>query len=110
VKMRIYVLSALAAGLGGVVQASAGGSVAPYAASSPNDLLTILAAVIIGATALTGAGHGRRHVRRHPPARDDRERPRAEEHLELLPAGRDRGDLAHRDILDELRRRLQPNQ
>ena len=54
VKMRIYVLSALAAGLAGVVQASAGGSVAPYAASSSNDLLTILAAVIIGGTALTG--------------------------------------------------------
>jgi ribose/xylose/arabinose/galactoside ABC-type transport system permease subunit len=54
VKMRIYVLSAVAAGLAGVVQASAGGSVAPYAASSSNDLLTILAAVIIGGTALTG--------------------------------------------------------
>src|SRR5207237_7178831 len=51
---RLYVLSAISAGLAGVVQASAGGSVAPYAASSSNDLLTILAAVIIGGTALTG--------------------------------------------------------
>ena len=33
---------------------AAGGSVAPYAASNSNDLLTILAAVIIGGTALTG--------------------------------------------------------
>ena len=32
----------------------AAGSVAPYAASSSNDLLSILAAVIIGGTALTG--------------------------------------------------------
>ena len=54
VKIRLYVLSAISAGLAGVVQASAGGSVAPYAASSSNDLLTILAAVIIGGTALTG--------------------------------------------------------
>ena len=54
VKMRIYILSAVSAALAGVVQASAGGSVAPYAASSSNDLLTILAAVIIGGTALTG--------------------------------------------------------
>ena len=54
VKIRLYVLSAMSAGLAGVVQASAGGSVAPYAASSSNDLLTILAAVIIGGTALTG--------------------------------------------------------
>jgi ribose/xylose/arabinose/galactoside ABC-type transport system permease subunit len=54
VKVRLYVLSALSAGIAGVVQASAGGSVAPYAASNSNDLLTILAAVIIGGTALTG--------------------------------------------------------
>jgi ribose transport system permease protein len=54
VKIWIYVLSAAAAGLAGIVQASAGGSVAPYAASNSNDLLTILAAVIIGGTALTG--------------------------------------------------------
>ena len=54
VKVGLYSLSALSAGLAGVVQASAGGSVAPYAASSSNDLLTILAAVIIGGTALSG--------------------------------------------------------
>jgi ribose/xylose/arabinose/galactoside ABC-type transport system permease subunit len=54
VKISLYALSALAAGLAGIVQASAGGSVAPYAASSSNDLLTILAAVIIGGTALAG--------------------------------------------------------
>jgi ribose transport system permease protein len=53
-KLWIYVLSAVSAGAAGVVAASAGGSVAPYAASNSNDLLTILAAVIIGGTALTG--------------------------------------------------------
>jgi ribose transport system permease protein len=53
-KLWIYVLSAVSAGVAGVVAASAGGSVAPYAASNSNDLLTILAAVIIGGTALTG--------------------------------------------------------
>ena len=50
----LYVLSALSAGVAGVVQAAAAGSVAPYAPSNSNDLLTILAAVIIGGTALTG--------------------------------------------------------
>jgi ribose transport system permease protein len=54
VKLILYVLSAVAAGLAGIVEASAGGSVAPYATSNSNDLLTILAAVIIGGTALTG--------------------------------------------------------
>jgi ribose transport system permease protein len=54
VKLTLYILSALAAGLAGIVEASAGGSVAPYATSNSNDLLTILAAVIIGGTALTG--------------------------------------------------------
>ena len=58
VKLWVYVLSALAAGFAGVVLASAGGSVAPYAASSSNDLLYILAAVIIGGTALTGGRGG----------------------------------------------------
>jgi ribose transport system permease protein len=58
VKLWVYALSALAAGFAGVVQASAGGSVAPYAASSSNDLLYILAAVIIGGTALTGGRGG----------------------------------------------------
>jgi ribose transport system permease protein len=54
VKIWLYVLSAASAGLAGIVAAAAGGSVAPYAASNSNDLLTILAAVIIGGTALTG--------------------------------------------------------
>lgn len=54
VKIWLYVLSAASAGLAGIVEAAAGGSVAPYAASNSNDLLTILAAVIIGGTALTG--------------------------------------------------------
>jgi ribose/xylose/arabinose/galactoside ABC-type transport system permease subunit len=58
VKLWVYAFSALAAGFAGVVQASAGGSVAPYAASSSNDLLYILAAVIIGGTALTGGRGG----------------------------------------------------
>jgi ribose transport system permease protein len=54
VKIVLYILSAMAAGLAGIVEASAGGSVAPYATSNSNDLLTILAAVIIGGAALTG--------------------------------------------------------
>jgi ribose transport system permease protein len=58
VKLWVYALSALAAGFAGIVQASSGGSVAPYAASSSNDLLYILAAVIIGGTALTGGRGG----------------------------------------------------
>jgi ribose transport system permease protein len=54
VKIILYTLSALAAGIAGVVSASAAGSVAAYAASGSNDLLSIIAAVIIGGTALTG--------------------------------------------------------
>jgi ribose transport system permease protein len=54
VKILLYTLSALAAGVAGVVSASAAGSVAAYAASGSNDLLAIIAAVIIGGTALTG--------------------------------------------------------
>jgi ribose transport system permease protein len=57
-KTVVYVLSGLSAGLAGVVLASASGSVAPYAASNSNDLLNILAAVIIGGTALTGGRGG----------------------------------------------------
>ena len=57
VKIILYTTSALAAGIAGVVAASAAGSVAAYAASGSNDLLAIIAAVIIGGTALTG-GHG----------------------------------------------------
>jgi ribose transport system permease protein len=53
-KTLVYVLSGASAGLAGVVLAAASGSVAPYAASNSNDLLNILAAVIIGGTALTG--------------------------------------------------------
>jgi len=54
VKIVLYTISALAAGVAGVVAASAAGSVAAYAASGSNDLLAIIAAVIIGGTALTG--------------------------------------------------------
>lgn len=53
-KIVLYVLSALAAGVAGVVAASSAGSVAAYAGSGSNDLLAILAAVIIGGTALSG--------------------------------------------------------
>lgn len=54
VKTIVYVLSGLSAAVAGVVLTAASGSVAPYAASNANDLLYILAAVIIGGTALTG--------------------------------------------------------
>ena len=71
---------------------------APYAACNSNDLLYILAAVIIGGTALTG---GRGSVVGTLVGilllGDDRQRARALEHLELLPARRDRHDPAHRD-------------
>ena len=58
VKTTVYVLSGLSAAVAGVVLAAASGSVAPYAASNANDLLYILAAVIIGGTALTGGRGG----------------------------------------------------
>jgi ribose transport system permease protein len=54
VKTLIYVVAGLAAGAAGVLLAAASGSVAPFYASGQNDLLTILAAVIIGGTALEG--------------------------------------------------------
>lgn len=54
VKVMLYVLGGLAAGVAGVVLASASGSVAPFQAAGQNDLLIILAAVIIGGTALEG--------------------------------------------------------
>jgi ribose transport system permease protein len=55
VKIQFYVLGALGAGIAGIILASNSGAVAAYAASGANaDLLTILAAVIIGGTALTG--------------------------------------------------------
>jgi ribose transport system permease protein len=54
VKTLVYVVAGLAAGAAGVLLAAASGSVAPFYASGQNDLLTILAAVIIGGTALEG--------------------------------------------------------
>jgi ribose transport system permease protein len=54
IKLSLYVLSAFGAGIAGIVLASSTGSVAAYSAAGANDLLTILAAVIIGGTALTG--------------------------------------------------------
>jgi ribose transport system permease protein len=53
-KISLYVLSAFGAGIAGVVLASSTGTVAAYSAAGANDLLTILAAVIIGGTALAG--------------------------------------------------------
>jgi ribose transport system permease protein len=54
VKTLVYVVAGLAAGAGGVLLAAAAGSVAPFYASGQNDLLNIIAAVIIGGTALQG--------------------------------------------------------
>lgn len=54
VKTMVYVAAGLAAGLAGVLLAAQSGSVAPFQAAGLNDLLTILAAVIIGGTALVG--------------------------------------------------------
>jgi ribose transport system permease protein len=54
VKTLVYVAAGLAAGAAGVLLAAAVGSVAPFYASGQTDLLTILAAVIIGGTALQG--------------------------------------------------------
>jgi ribose/xylose/arabinose/galactoside ABC-type transport system permease subunit len=54
VKTLVYVAAGLASGAAGVFLAAAVGSVAPFYASGENDLLTILAAVIIGGTALQG--------------------------------------------------------
>lgn len=54
VKTLVYVLAGLAAGAAGVLLASASGSVAPFQGAGQNDLLFILAAVIIGGTALEG--------------------------------------------------------
>lgn len=54
VKTALYTVAGMAAGLAGVVLAAASGSVAPFQAAGQNDLLTILAAVIIGGTALEG--------------------------------------------------------
>jgi ribose transport system permease protein len=54
VKTLVYVVAGLAAGAAGVLLVSASGSAAPFLANGQNDLLTILAAVIIGGTALEG--------------------------------------------------------
>jgi ribose transport system permease protein len=54
VRTMVYVLAGLGAGLAGVLLASASGSVAPFQGAGQNDLLSILAAVIIGGTALEG--------------------------------------------------------
>ncbi|MBB4660496.1 ABC transporter permease subunit [Conexibacter arvalis] len=54
VKTLVYVAAGLAAGVAGVVVCASSGSVAPFQAAGQNDLLTILAAVIIGGTALEG--------------------------------------------------------
>jgi ribose transport system permease protein len=54
VKTMVYVLAGLAAGVAGVLLAASSGSVAPFQSSGQNDLLIILAAVIIGGTALEG--------------------------------------------------------
>jgi ribose transport system permease protein len=53
----IYVLAGVAAGAAGILLTASSGSVAPFQASGQNDLLIILAAVIIGGTAL-GGGRG----------------------------------------------------
>ena len=54
VKFAIYTLAGLVFGIAGIVQTANAGQVGIYAASSSNDLLTIIAAVIIGGTDLTG--------------------------------------------------------
>jgi ribose transport system permease protein len=58
VKILVYVLAGLSAGVAGVLLASSSGSVAPFQASGQNDLLLILAAVIIGGTSLEGGRGG----------------------------------------------------
>jgi ribose transport system permease protein len=54
IKLQLYVLAAFGSGVAGIVLASKSGAVAAYSATGANDLLTILAAVIIGGTALLG--------------------------------------------------------
>jgi len=54
VKTLVYVVAGLSAGVAGVMLAASSGSVAPFQATGQNDLLIILAAVIIGGTALEG--------------------------------------------------------
>ena len=54
VKTLVYVIAGMAAGVAGVLLAASSGSVAPFQGAGQNDLLIILAAVIIGGTALEG--------------------------------------------------------
>lgn len=54
VKTLVYVIAGLAAGVAGVLLAASSGSVAPFQSAGQNDLLVIIAAVIIGGTALEG--------------------------------------------------------
>ena len=54
VKFAVYVLAAFVSGIAGIVQTANAGQVGVYAVSNSNDLLVIIAAVIIGGTALTG--------------------------------------------------------
>jgi ribose transport system permease protein len=54
VKTLVYVIAGLSAGVAGVLLAASSGSVAPFQSAGQNDLLVILAAVIIGGTALEG--------------------------------------------------------
>jgi ribose transport system permease protein len=54
VRIIVYVLAGLSAGVAGVMLAAASGSVAPFQGAGQNDLLLIIAAVIIGGTALEG--------------------------------------------------------
>lgn len=53
-KFLIYTMAGVVFGIAGVVQTANAGQVGIYAASNSNELLTIIAAVIIGGTALTG--------------------------------------------------------
>jgi ribose transport system permease protein len=54
VKTLVYVIAGLSAGVAGVLLAASSGSVAPFQSAGQNDLLVIIAAVIIGGTALEG--------------------------------------------------------
>ena len=54
VKTMVYVIAGLSSGVAGVMLAASSGSIAPFQAAGQNDLLIILAAVIIGGTALEG--------------------------------------------------------
>jgi ribose transport system permease protein len=53
-KLAVYALAGFVSGIAGIVQTANAGQVGVYAVSSSNELLVIIAAVIIGGTALTG--------------------------------------------------------